>query len=144
VNHHNDNRGACAHCAIHRALDDFHAAHSPVDMDDLIDDVTAVLCELIAFWDDRGMRRASVKQIVELIPKRVAAFRENQPVSRGKVARHAARSRPVKCPARRLVADSTPRHGELRAARRQDACAPSISRDYASAIPRRGLGNGQG
>ena len=45
-------------------------------MDDTIDDVTAVLCELLAYWDDRIMRRLSVKQIVELIPKRVAAFRE--------------------------------------------------------------------
>ena len=36
---------------------------------------SVVLCELIAFWDDRNMRRLSVKQIVELIPKRVAAFR---------------------------------------------------------------------
>jgi hypothetical protein len=41
----------------------------------VIDDVTAVPCELIAHWDDRNMRRLSVKQIVELIPKRVAAFR---------------------------------------------------------------------
>lgn len=75
MSHANDNKRPCAHCAINRALDDFQAAHSPVDMDDLIDDVTAVLCELIAFWDDRNMRRLSVKQIVELIPKRVAAFR---------------------------------------------------------------------
>ncbi len=75
MNHHNDNKRPCAHCAINRTLDEFFSEHGPVDMDDVIDDVTAVLCELIAHWDDRNMRRLSVKQIVELIPKRVAAFR---------------------------------------------------------------------
>ena len=73
--HANDNKRPCAHCAINLALDEFFAENGPVDMDDVIDDVTAVLCELIAHWDDRNMRRLSVKQIVELIPKRVAAFR---------------------------------------------------------------------
>jgi len=75
VSHANDNRGPCAHCAINRALDEFNAAHSPVDVDVLIDDVTAVLCEFLAMYDDRNERRAQVKEIVELIPKRVAAFR---------------------------------------------------------------------
>jgi hypothetical protein len=46
-----------------------------VDVDVLIDDVTAVLCELIAFYGDRNERRVQVKEIVELSPKRVAAFR---------------------------------------------------------------------
>jgi hypothetical protein len=73
--HDNDNKRPCAHCAINQALNEFFVEYGPVDMDDVIDDVTAVLCELLAYWDDRNMRRLSVKQIVELIPKRVAAFR---------------------------------------------------------------------
>lgn len=73
--HDNDNRGDCAHCAIVRALDEFNAAHSPMSVEVLIDDITAVLCEHLAMYDDRNERRREVKEICELIPKRVAAFR---------------------------------------------------------------------
>ena len=68
MSHANDNRGPCAHCAINRAIDEFNAAHSPVDVDVLIDDVTAVLCELIAIYGGRNERRAEVKEIASSSP----------------------------------------------------------------------------
>jgi hypothetical protein len=47
-----------------------------MNVDVLIDDLAAVMFELIAFYGDCKERRARVKEIVDLIPKRVAAFRE--------------------------------------------------------------------
>jgi hypothetical protein len=74
--HDNDNRGDSAHCAINRALDEFNEAHSPMDVDVLIEDLAAVMCEMIALYGDRDARRVRVKRIVDLIPRQVAAFRK--------------------------------------------------------------------
>jgi hypothetical protein len=65
----------CAHCAINAAIDAFKEAHSPVNVDELIDDLTACLCELIAIFPNRDDRRQRMKDVVALIPERVSIFR---------------------------------------------------------------------
>lgn len=66
----------CCHCAISRAINEFGQANSPMNVARIIDDLSACICELIAFYGDAGMRHHIAKRTAELIPDRVRYFRE--------------------------------------------------------------------
>ena len=58
------------------ALDKFNEAHSPMNIDVLIDDLSAVMCELIAFCGDTKIRNKIAKDTAKVILARVRHFRE--------------------------------------------------------------------
>jgi hypothetical protein len=66
----------CAHCAINKALDAFNAAHSPMNIETLVDDLSACMCELIASHPDTKDRNAFAKKTADIIRQRVRLFRE--------------------------------------------------------------------
>lgn len=71
-----DDSKDCAHCAINRAIDAFSEKHGPMDIEVLIDDLSACMCELIASHPDPKARKAIAKDVAALIPKRARLFRE--------------------------------------------------------------------
>lgn len=78
----------CAHCAINRAIDTFAEAHSPCDIETLVDDLVACMCELIASQPAGQTRRAFAKKVAKLIPDRVRYFREIGRYPGGQDMRH--------------------------------------------------------
>ena len=65
----------CAHCAVNAAIDKFSEAHSPMNIDVIIDDLAACMCELIAMYDDPKVRKFVAKRASRLILERANAFR---------------------------------------------------------------------
>ncbi|MGB0084295.1 MAG: hypothetical protein WBP94_02825 [Rhodomicrobiaceae bacterium] len=68
-------RNNCCHCAISRAINEFSDAHSPLNVDQIIDDLSACICELIASYGDAGQRWHVAQRTAEMIPERVRHFR---------------------------------------------------------------------
>ena len=66
----------CLHCLLNATIDDFLEKNGGACIEDVVDDLLACLCELIASNPDAGHRRSYVKEIAALIPERVRYFRE--------------------------------------------------------------------
>lgn len=70
------NHDECCHCAISQAINEFVEDHRPVNINQIIHDLSTCICELIAYLSDPGMREQVAKHTAEMIPKRVRYFRE--------------------------------------------------------------------
>jgi hypothetical protein len=68
--------GDCCHCAISQVINEFIEDHRSVNIMEIIDDLNACLCELIAYHDNPKVREQVAKHMAEMIPKRVLYFRE--------------------------------------------------------------------
>jgi len=71
-----NNREDCCHCVISQAINEFIEDRSPVNINQIIDDLSVCLCELIAYFGEPSMREQVAKHTAEMIPNRVRYFRE--------------------------------------------------------------------
>lgn len=66
----------CCHCAISQAINEFVDDNSPVNLNQIIHDLSTCICELIAYFADPSVREQVAKDTAEMIPQRVQYFRE--------------------------------------------------------------------
>jgi hypothetical protein len=66
----------CCHCAISQAINEFVEDNGPINLNQIIHDLSSCICELIAYFGDPGMREQVARDTAEMIPKRVQYFRE--------------------------------------------------------------------